>query len=359
MCRFNKPEMIKYFYSRKAQGQSPSSTLRNTHKFSVENTIVAGSPGPAISRSSLKTPLVPTEPSNPSPLRSNVPAKSPSPPPGYQPLRVSEPAEEALNSPDPDAGLTPFDIEDETGHTTIDSSTLGLSAEQQREGSQPGPSTHAPSAEQRAKMIKAQHKIEAEQDKENDPSMAQRSRGPKGKLNELQPDAEHLEFDSQVDEGADQASSEGRRPRETSKSSEDQEFESDTRKSRRKRKAAIGAAASAHKRPRTVSLSSATPTPPSPSQTSRGEAPSMSQMYHTTNQQAKATTSRFNRTKPVQSRRPWSAEEIERLIELIEENGISWAKIKAIDNQHGGVMTRRDQVALKDKARNMKVDYLK
>ena len=63
--------------------------------------------------------------------------------------------------------------------------------------------------------------------------------------------------------------------------------------------------------------------------------------------------------RPPQVRKPWTEEETERLLELIEEHGTSWALLKTEDFGAGHILESRDQVALKDKARNMKLDYLK
>ena len=63
--------------------------------------------------------------------------------------------------------------------------------------------------------------------------------------------------------------------------------------------------------------------------------------------------------KPPQVRKGWTEEETERLLELIEEHGTSWALLKSEDFAAGNILDSRDQVALKDKARNMKLDYLK
>ena len=88
-----------------------------------------------------------------------------------------------------------------------------------------------------------------------------------------------------------------------------------------------------------------------PSQASR------SQNYADINNAAKDRLS--GRPKPPQKRKPWTAEEIETLMELIEEQGISYAYLKKIDDQNGAILGDRDQVAIKDKARNMKTDFLK
>ena len=61
----------------------------------------------------------------------------------------------------------------------------------------------------------------------------------------------------------------------------------------------------------------------------------------------------------VQTRRPWSEEETSVLIEYIMEHGTSYAYIKQLDEDDQNILEGRDQVALKDKARNIKTDYLK
>lgn len=61
--------------------------------------------------------------------------------------------------------------------------------------------------------------------------------------------------------------------------------------------------------------------------------------------------------KKAQTRTPWSDEETETLISLIGDHGISWKLLKEQDN--GAILKTRDQVALKDKARNMKFEFLK
>ncbi|KAL8946366.1 MAG: hypothetical protein Q9222_007227 [Ikaeria aurantiellina] len=65
--------------------------------------------------------------------------------------------------------------------------------------------------------------------------------------------------------------------------------------------------------------------------------------------------------KKVQTRTPWSEDEINRILDLIQDHGISWSLLKKMDFNHseGAQLEQRDQTALKDKARNMKMDYLK
>ncbi|KAJ9632600.1 hypothetical protein H2204_007904 [Knufia peltigerae] len=64
----------------------------------------------------------------------------------------------------------------------------------------------------------------------------------------------------------------------------------------------------------------------------------------------------------VQVRRGWTEAETHRLIELVElVNGPLWVRIREEDFAHadGPELRNRDQVALKDKARNVKMDFLK
>lgn len=64
--------------------------------------------------------------------------------------------------------------------------------------------------------------------------------------------------------------------------------------------------------------------------------------------------------RPTQVRRAWSADEIRRLMDLMSEYGTSWAKIKDADSNFAvPLLENRSQVQLKDKARNMKLDFLK
>ena len=62
-----------------------------------------------------------------------------------------------------------------------------------------------------------------------------------------------------------------------------------------------------------------------------------------------------------QVRIPYTQQEVERLIELIALHETKWQRILEADNEHedGPVLQGRTQVQLKDKARNMKLDFLK
>jgi len=74
-----------------------------------------------------------------------------------------------------------------------------------------------------------------------------------------------------------------------------------------------------------------------------------------------ASTARVNAQKATmpnrqpQKRTKWSLADEQHLIDLIEQHGCSWSVIQKV----GDFEMDRDQVALKDKARNMKVTFLK
>jgi hypothetical protein len=74
---------------------------------------------------------------------------------------------------------------------------------------------------------------------------------------------------------------------------------------------------------------------------------------------AKSTQGISRPRKKPQTRRGWSSDEIAALVGYIEEIGTSWAQIKRVDEEDAQVLSGRDQGALKDKARNLKVDFLK
>lgn len=101
--------------------------------------------------------------------------------------------------------------------------------------------------------------------------------------------------------------------------------------------------------------------PPSSSAPARQASGTPSRtLVPTVNQRARQATMLRNKKEP-QQRRPWNDAEIGRLIDLIKEHGISWSKLKLEDRnyQGGALLEDRDQVGLKDKARNIKMDFLK
>ena len=93
----------------------------------------------------------------------------------------------------------------------------------------------------------------------------------------------------------------------------------------------------------------------------------LSQQWAQANVAAKMTVQAYrehNRDEKVQVRKPWSHAEVDRLMELIEINGPRYSKILQDDKNpemypDGPVLEYRNQVQLKDKARNIKLDFLK
>lgn len=84
---------------------------------------------------------------------------------------------------------------------------------------------------------------------------------------------------------------------------------------------------------------------------------SQAETYLVVNQQSKVRSAKGPR--PAQVRRPWTVAEIECLMDGVEKYGTGWAAIKKLDDSGPNILVHRSQVGLKDKARNMKFDYLK
>ncbi|KAL8776213.1 MAG: hypothetical protein Q9194_003297 [Teloschistes cf. exilis] len=89
--------------------------------------------------------------------------------------------------------------------------------------------------------------------------------------------------------------------------------------------------------------------------------PTMSQIevYKQANENARRAVR--NLPKKPRTRTFWSEDETARLLELIEESGTKWAHLLELDEDHedGAKLQSRDSGALKDKANNMKMDYLR
>lgn len=77
--------------------------------------------------------------------------------------------------------------------------------------------------------------------------------------------------------------------------------------------------------------------------------------FREVNAHAKYAVARITqKSRTTQKRIPWSEADTDKFIKLIGEHGCSWA-----DLHRRGEFGHRDQVALKDKARNLKVAFLK
>ena len=239
------------------------------------------------------------------------------------------------------------------------------------------------------RIMQLQEEALREQDKENIP---QRPEATLGRSNRLfidrQPTAKKISFASQSEsqQGAPIEPRSQRRPQmadgeeddehQPSSPSEDEGFQEDNRQNfrqlqmparSRKRNVPVAAPESPAHRIRRPHERQEEPGEPAgldreyrdaARNASNAVIPSQGEMYRTVNTQSKAMT-RVRVPQKVQIRRAWSEVETDRLIDLIEEHGISWTYIKSIDAENGGILRYRDQVALKDKARNMKFDYLK
>lgn len=100
--------------------------------------------------------------------------------------------------------------------------------------------------------------------------------------------------------------------------------------------------------------------PCAPAQIEKADQPPparvQSEAYKATNEVAKMNTAARTKKK-VQTRKAWTDLETETLINLIQDHGTSWKLLK--DQDVNKILLDRDQTSLKDKARNIKLDYLK
>lgn len=134
--------------------------------------------------------------------------------------------------------------------------------------------------------------------------------------------------------------------------SEDEGFQQDARPSQGKRRRPQGSAnLPIHPGPKRVRIEER------PSQASPRATAGNSELIQSTHTLAREVArSNSERPKPIQTRRVWSSEEEAFLENSIREHGTSWSRLKKLDTE--GILDGRDQVALKDKARNMKVALL-
>ena len=150
----------------------------------------------------------------------------------------------------------------------------------------------------------------------------------------------------------------------SSSPSEDEGFQNDNRQEiiRRKPISSISATRPNGKRPRVTEAALTTARASSSHDALEAEAdePAMTPLetIQASNDGARNRMRAMLSTRRPQKRYPWTAEETEVLLDLITEHGISWSYLKKLDRDGNNVLERRDQVALKDKARNMKMDML-
>jgi hypothetical protein len=70
------------------------------------------------------------------------------------------------------------------------------------------------------------------------------------------------------------------------------------------------------------------------------------------------TAARLAPRKAPKGRIPWSDEEVQALLALVSEHGVSYAHLKALDNQGEKILVNRDAEAMRHKLRLLKSDYL-
>lgn len=76
------------------------------------------------------------------------------------------------------------------------------------------------------------------------------------------------------------------------------------------------------------------------------------------NQKAKRAVAIARKAKPSRERKPWTPQDVEQLIRYVGDLGTRYAAIREQADEDD-VLHRRSQVDLKDKVRNIKMDYLK
>ncbi|KAL8943562.1 MAG: hypothetical protein Q9211_000943 [Gyalolechia sp. 1 TL-2023] len=243
------------------------------------------------------------------------------------------------------------------------------------------------------RIIETRQILEAESNKENVPqqepsqilnsqsSTQSRAQFKRPRFLDHQPNAERMDWDTQESNSTSASHSQrstlndtraNKRSEEDDSTSDDQ-FQKDTRQVPRTQRSGLTKRykqreAAPRPSPKTPRRSQNRPEMTEPSSVeeslethnrNNNPIPSQAERYALVNERAKDQTARV--AKKPQVRIPWSGEETERLLELIEEHGLSWSKLKKMDKYHqdGARLSRRDQVALKDKARNIKLDYLK
>ena len=226
----------------------------------------------------------------------------------------------------------------------------------------------------------------AEQNKENIPEM-QPAAVPRRRLIDPQPGASRITFDTQEPSQAGPSTKRAfRNPDQIGnhpeseylpEPSQDEGFQTDTRPSfqtapipnmRRSGEESTPTRPSKRQRrsrttPRARPAPRAAPaTPQAQTLEALGENPTPSQLYAHVATQSRLIGSQHQ--KPRKVKEPWTNDEINALVDYIATFGFLCGKIKEVDEgteQDPGPrrLTRRDNVALKDKARNMKMDYLR
>jgi hypothetical protein len=248
----------------------------------------------------------------------------------------------------------------------------------QSDPAEPGPSQTLQTSQHVANLLKKK-----KANKENVPQ-SQQQPAPRVKprmFNEPQEDARRVEWDDPTQVASQRQEQPAAGRREQDEVSEDDGFENDQRPVNAARRSE--AASSARKPESPISR-------PSPKRQRVEQSERVESVNYRPSQEAESDSDDNNdrrrfvkyqqstarsiqglakaRSGQPQTRTPWSSEEVAALLEYIEELGTSWANIKKVDESWDAdsetyegprLLARRDQVALKDKARNLKLDYLK
>ena len=206
-------------------------------------------------------------------------------------------------------------------------------------------------------IVAASQQQQAESNKENEPDRRPaQSERPRRRMIDEQSDAESVSWDSNDGLGPlHDVTEQQNRSRAQPSSSRPTE-----RRKRPSPEPNEGRPSPKRARPQPSPLRTQNRTRPSANLRESPESPPRTQahVHQRANAAAKERTA-MQKPKGVQVRKIWTEDENERLIELIEEYGTSYAQLKSIDSNDDNVLARRDQIALKDRAQNMKMDYLK
>lgn len=254
---------------------------------------------------------------------------------------------------------------------------------------QPGPSqaphspVHIAASQERIQKYQAKKR----QDKENRQSQAARPRA----FIDRQEEAERIEFDDTSQQRRSQPIlprrlglvSRGKRPAPVEEDeeyadedvSQDEGFQTDSRDAgnRSQRRPQTSTVPSSNARtiqppPTKSARTTSRTTRPSSSRVQRGSSPDVEpeeddNQTSTSHTQVKAlakqNTALARMTTGQRKRKAWTVAEEMQLQTLIADYGTSWTELKKMDETGEQLLVDRDQVALKDKARNMKMAFLK
>ncbi|TID25411.1 chromatin binding [Venturia nashicola] len=321
---------------------------------------------------------------------------NPQQPKKQNPRRIREQMTSSGRAPNPTAGAQPesprskspmrHQLQPAADVVVADEFTPVENFEEDMVESEPGPSqaprSQIPPATQGKELIK-KYQAKRRQDKENRLSRPARPRA----FIDPQEETERVVFDEETQEHQSQqvaskrpgSVSRGKRPApveadENEDVSEDEGFQNDSRdignRSQRRQPTSVAPRSNGHpnqpppKRAWTASQttrSSNARAPRGPSLDPESEEDD--EPDSTNHKQVKAIARRNVALAKMgvepRRRKAWTRAEEAQLQSLIADYGTSWTELKKMDEADGNILADRDQVALKDKARNMKMAFLK